>query len=120
MRPTRGNVCSGTALGKKLVFRMLSESRGAVRLALHVQPGAKRNSVVGVHGDALKIAVSAPPVDGKANDAICMFVAELLRVPARTVSVIAGATSRRKVLQISDVRLADVEAAVAAALASTK
>lgn len=99
---------------------MLSESRGGVRLALHVQPGAKRNTVVGVHGDALKIAISAPPVDGKANDAICIFVAELLRVPVRSVIVIAGATSRRKVLQISDARVADVEAAVAAALAKTK
>ncbi|MEO7998958.1 MAG: DUF167 domain-containing protein [Gemmatimonadaceae bacterium] len=95
---------------------MLSESRGVVRLALHVQPGAKRNSVVGIHGDALKIAVSAPPVDGKANDAICIFIAELLRLPVRSVSVIAGATSRRKVLAISDAKLADVEATITEAL----
>lgn len=99
---------------------MLSEFRGVVRLALHVQPGAKRNSVVGVHGDALKIAVSAPPVDGKANDAICVFVAELLHVPVRSVSVISGATSRRKVLAISDTQLAQIEASIAKALSRSK
>ncbi|MEO7361335.1 MAG: DUF167 domain-containing protein [Gemmatimonadaceae bacterium] len=99
---------------------MLSESRGVVRLAVHVQPGAKRSSVVGAHGDALKITISAPPVDGKANDAICSFVASLLGVPARSVTVAAGVTSRRKVLAISDVRFADVEAAVAALLSDAK
>lgn len=80
-----------------------------VRLALHVQPGARRNSVVGVHGDALKIAVSAPPVDGKANDAICSFVASLIGVPARSVSIVAGATARRKIVAISDSSLGEIK-----------
>lgn len=115
-RRTRGNVCSGTAPGKKLVLHMLSESRGAVRLALHVQPGAKRNAIVGVHGDALKVAISAPPVDGKANEAIRTFVAEALGVSASAVSVVAGASSRRKVLAIADVSLADIQMRVNALL----
>lgn len=88
---------------------MLSESRGAVRLALHVQPGARRTAIIGVHGDALKIAVSAPPVDGKANEAICEFVAEVLGVRAQAVQLVAGATSRRKVLSIDGVSLDVIE-----------
>ena len=91
---------------------MLSESRGAVRLALHVQPGAKRNAIVGVHGDALKIAIAAPPVEGKANEAIRTFVAEALGIPAQMITLVAGASSRRKVLSIEDVSLSDMQARV--------
>ena len=91
---------------------MLSESRGAVRLTLHVQPGAKRNAVIGVHGDALKVAVSAPPVEGKANEAIQRFIASALGVPASALTLVAGATSRRKVLAISGVPLIELEARV--------
>ncbi len=95
---------------------MLSESRGAVRLTLHVQPGAKRNAVVGVHGDALKVAVSAPPVEGKANEAIQAFVAKALGVPAATITIVAGASSRRKVLAIAGVSLADIQLRINALL----
>ena len=91
---------------------MLSESRGAVRLALLVQPGAKRNAIVGVHGDALKIAIAAPPVEGKANEAIRTFVAEALGIPAQMITLVAGASSRRKVLSIEDVSLSDMQARV--------
>ncbi len=95
---------------------MLSESRGVVRLALHVQPGAKRNAVVGIHGHALKVAISAPPVDGKANEAIRVFVAELLCVPVSAVSMVAGVTSRRKVVAIAKLSMAEAESRVHALL----
>lgn len=107
-----GNVCSGTQPGKKLfsgmATDMLSESRGVVHLAVHARPGAKRNAVVGLHDGALKLAVSAPPVDGKANDAITSFIAESMRLPGRNVAVVSGQTSRRKVLSIAGITLEEV------------
>ena len=101
----RANVCSGTASGKTLLFDMLSEHRGVVRLALHVQPGARRTGIVGVHGDALKVAVSAPPLDGRANEAICGVIAEAFNLSAKQVRVVAGAASRRKLVSLDDVSL---------------
>ena len=71
-------------------------------LTLHIQPGAKKTEVAGVHGDALKIRLAAPPVDGKANAALIAFVAERLGVARSTVSLKSGQTSRRKVLEVTD------------------
>lgn len=85
---------------------------------MHVQPGARRPGVAGVHGDALKLAVSAPPVDGKANDAITAMVAALFGVPSRAVTVVAGHTARRKTLALEGLSLATAEARLAAALAT--
>lgn len=65
-------------------------------ITLHIQPGAKNTEVVGLHGDALKIRLAAPPVDGKANAALCDFLATRFQVPKRDVEVIAGLTSRQK------------------------
>jgi len=75
---------------------------GAV-LHAFVQPRATRTAVVGVHGGALRIKVAAPPVDGKANDALRRFVAQALGVPRSRVELIAGAGSRHKRLLISGV-----------------
>jgi uncharacterized protein (TIGR00251 family) len=69
-------------------------------LAVHVQPGAKRTEIVGEHGDALKIRLAAPPVDGKANDALLAFLAETLGLARRDVSLRAGQSSRRKLIEI--------------------
>ena len=95
---------------------MLSESRGVLRLSVHVQPGAKRNAVVGVHDGALKIAVSAPPVDGRANDAIATFIADAIDVPVRCVTVVSGHTSRRKVLSIESLSMPEVQSRLDALL----
>jgi hypothetical protein len=73
---------------------------GALVLTLHVQPGAARTQVVGVHGDALKIKLAAPPVDGKANDALLHFLAETFGVPLRRVTLVRGQTARAKVVRI--------------------
>ena len=69
-------------------------------LAVHVQPGAKRTEIVGEHGDALKIRLAAPPVDGKANDALLAFLSDLLGLPRRDISLRAGQASRRKLVGI--------------------
>lgn len=71
-------------------------------LTLHIQPGAKNTAVVGLHGDALKIRLAAPPVDGKANAALVEFVAATLGVPKASVCLKSGQSSRRKVLEIAN------------------
>jgi uncharacterized protein len=75
-------------------------------LAVRVQPGAARTEVAGEYGDRLRIRLQAPPVDGKANAALVIFVAGELGVPRAAVSVVRGHTSRSKVLRISPDRLA--------------
>ena len=70
-------------------------------LTLHIQPGAKKTEVAGEHGDALKIRLAAPPVDGKANAALTAFVADRLGVAKSTVTLKSGQTSRRKVLEVA-------------------
>jgi hypothetical protein len=69
---------------------------GTVVVPLHVQPGARRPGVLGVHGEALKVAVAAPPDGGRANEAVVALLAEVLGVPVRDVSLVAGRTSRAK------------------------
>jgi uncharacterized protein (TIGR00251 family) len=73
---------------------------GEVVLDLHVQPGAKRTEVAGMHGDRLKIRLAAPPVDGAANDELLRFLAEAFGVPRRQVILVSGAASRRKRVRI--------------------
>ena len=69
-------------------------------LNLHVQPGARQTEIAGLHGEALKIRLAAPPVDGKANAALIEFVAERLGVAKSAIRLKSGQTSRRKVLEI--------------------
>jgi len=77
-------------------------SDGRLLLTLHIQPGAKKTEVCGLHGDALKLRLAAPPVDGKANAALLAFVAELLGVAKSRVTLKSGQTSRRKVVEVQD------------------
>ena len=74
---------------------------GRITLTLHIQPGAKKTEFTGLHGDALKIRLAAPPVDGKANAALISFVAESLHLPKAAVTLKSGQTSRRKVLELT-------------------
>ncbi|HZQ62244.1 MAG TPA: DUF167 domain-containing protein [Casimicrobiaceae bacterium] len=71
-------------------------------LTLHAQPGARRSEIVGVHGDALKLRLAAPAVEGKANAELVRFLAEAFGVPLRQVSLLRGETSRRKTVRVSD------------------
>lgn len=75
---------------------------GRLLLTLHIQPGAKKTEVCGLHGDALKIRLAAPPVDGKANAALLAFVADCLDLPKSAVSLKSGQTSRRKVVEVAE------------------
>jgi uncharacterized protein (TIGR00251 family) len=80
----------------------------AVVLTLHIQPGAKRTESAGLHGDALKIRLAAPPVDGKANEALIAFLAKTLGVPKSHVELVSGQTSRAKRVRIAGVAVTAV------------
>jgi uncharacterized protein (TIGR00251 family) len=69
-------------------------------LRLRVQPRASRNQVIGLHGDAVRIALSAPPVAGAANEALIRFLAERLDIPRSTIRLVSGENSRSKVVAI--------------------
>jgi len=69
--------------------------------SIYAQPGAKRTEISGLHGDALKVRVAAPPAEGRANDALVAFLAEALGVPKKSVAVVQGARSRRKTVAIA-------------------
>lgn len=69
-------------------------------LTIRVQPGASRSELVGPHGDALRIRVAGPAVDGKANAELIRFLAERLGVPARAVEITRGHASRTKVVRV--------------------
>ena len=73
-------------------------------IAVHAQPGAKKSAVAGLHGTALKIRVAAPPVEGKANEALVAFVAASLGLPKRAVSIVKGESSREKLVLVADSR----------------
>jgi uncharacterized protein (TIGR00251 family) len=81
-------------------------------LSVRLHPGARKNGVTGVHADAVKIALTAPPVDEKANEALIAFLAEALHMPRARVSLVAGATSRAKMVRISGKSAAEVAAAL--------
>jgi uncharacterized protein (TIGR00251 family) len=71
-------------------------SEKGVRLRIHLQPRASQNRVIGLHGDALKIALTAPPVGGAANAALLRFLAKLFALPASSVVLLSGEKSREK------------------------
>jgi len=73
---------------------------GDLLLSLHVQPGARRTEFCGLHGEALKLRLAAPPVDGKANAALLGFVADFCGLPRGAVELVSGASSRQKRIRI--------------------
>ena len=73
---------------------------GVIRFAVHLQPRASDTAIVGLHGDALKVRVQAAPVDGAANDALVELLARLLDLRSSDVRIVAGQTSRRKVVEV--------------------
>ena len=72
-------------------------------LLVHAQPGAKRSEVVGPFGDALKIRLAAPPIEGRANEELIRFLAVLLGATKRQVEIVSGPGSRRKRVRVSGV-----------------
>ncbi len=77
--------------------------------SVKVHPRAKKNAITGEVGDAIKVALTAPPVEGKANDACIKFLAEVLDVPRSSVTIAAGETGRQKVIRVQGRTAAQVE-----------
>ena len=84
------------------------------RFAVKVHPRARRSAFAGRLGDAWKLDLAAPPVDGKANEECVRYIAEWAGVPRARVSIVTGATSRRKVVDIEGMEQADAEARLGA------
>jgi uncharacterized protein (TIGR00251 family) len=78
---------------------------GDLLLRVHLLPRSSRHRIVGEHGDALKIAVTAPPVENAANDELVRLVAKKFKLPRRQVQVISGKNSRKKLIKIVGVSL---------------
>src|SRR6266542_3080333 len=76
-----------------------------MRLSVRVQPRASRNEIAGMHGTALRIRLTAPPVDGAANDALISYLAGILGVARRSIRIVSGQSSRNKTLEIDGVSL---------------
>jgi hypothetical protein len=95
------------------------QQRGdAVTFSIRVHPKARRERIAGALGDSLKLELTAPPIEGKANEACIRFFAELLKVPRSSITIAAGAGSRNKVIRVAGVSAAEVERAFATALLS--
>ena len=75
-------------------------SNGNLILTLYIQPGAKSSGVVGLHGNALKIKLASPPIDGRANTALLQFIATQFSIPLRQIKLIRGEKSRHKTVEL--------------------
>ena len=78
----------------------IHERDGGVTFAVKVHPRAKKNGITGEIGDALKVSLTAPPANGKANEACIEFFAKLLKVPRSSVTIASGQSNRNKVIQV--------------------
>ena len=83
-------------------------SNGDLLLALYVQPRASRNELAGLHGDAVKLRLTTPPVDGKANKAVISFLAKLFKIPKSAILIKSGLQSRSKKIVLSGLEEQDV------------
>jgi uncharacterized protein (TIGR00251 family) len=81
----------------------VTERGGSVRFGVRVQPRASRSEVIGTHGDAIRVRLAAPPVEGAANDALVALLAEALGVRQRDVRIVSGHASRSKVVEVDGV-----------------
>jgi uncharacterized protein (TIGR00251 family) len=76
---------------------------GRVRLSIHVQPRASRAEIAGLHGDALKVRLTAPPVEGAANDELIELLADTFAVGRGAIRIVAGKRSRSKIVDIDGI-----------------
>jgi len=86
----------------------IHDTSAGVTFAVKVQPRAKKNAITGELGDALKLALTAPPIEGRANEACIDFFAKLLNVPRSSVTIASGATSRNKVIRVAGLSAEEV------------
>ena len=87
---------------------IVRDTPGGATFQVRVQPRAKKNAIVGEIGEALKLALTAPPVEGRANEACIAFFAELLNVPRSSVTIASGQSSRNKVIRVAGLSAAQL------------
>ena len=87
----------------------IKESASGVTFAVKIHPRAKKSALTGEVGDALKLSLTTPPVDGRANEACIEFFANLLKVARSSISIAAGHTSRNKVIRVVGLSATEVE-----------
>ena len=90
-----------------MAFTVRDTANGA-QFALRVQPRASRNALGGTLGDAVKLALTAPPVDGKANHAVVEYLSDLFRVPKSSIVIVSGETGRNKLIAVRGMRAEQV------------
>ena len=112
MKPADRRADSRTATGADAP-RWLRQDGDGVLVFVHLQPGARRSAACGEHGGRLKIAVAAPPLDGRANDALTAWLAVQLGLAPRQVRLVAGQRSRDKTLRAGGVVVPEVVRALA-------
>jgi uncharacterized protein len=91
----------------------IKESGDAVTLSVKIHPRAKKNALTGELDGALKVSLTAPPIDGKANHACIDFFAKLLKVPRSSVTIASGLSSRMKVIRVSGLSAEEVRKRIA-------
>lgn len=79
----------------------IKDSPAGATFAVRVQPRARKNAITGEVGDALKLSLTAPPIEGRANEAVIRFFADLFEIPRSSITIASGATSRTKVLRVA-------------------
>jgi uncharacterized protein (TIGR00251 family) len=87
----------------------LQESAAGISFAVKVHPRAKKNAITGEVGDALKLGLTAPPVEGRANQACIEFLANLLKVSRSSVTIASGENSHRKVIRVAGLSAEEVK-----------
>lgn len=92
----------------------IATASSGVTFKIKVHPRGKRNAITGVIGDALKVSLTSPPVDGKANQSCIAFFAALFKVPRNAVTIAAGESSRNKVIRIVNLSADDARNAIRA------
>jgi len=93
----------------------LRQDGGDVLLQVHLQPGARRSALAGEFNGRLKIAIAAPPLEGRANQALCRWLAERLGLPQKRVRIVSGDHSRDKLLRLVEAEVTSVRRRLAAA-----
>jgi len=87
----------------------ISQSNNGVIITVHAVPRAAKDAIQGLHGDALKIRLHAPPVDGKANEALISFLSEKLNIPKSNIALKSGLNQRRKIIAINGISKLEIE-----------
>jgi uncharacterized protein len=87
----------------------IHDTSDGATFAIKVHPRAGKNAITGELGDALKLSLTVPPVEGRANEACIEFLANLLKVPRSSVTIASGQSSRRKVIRVSGVSADEVQ-----------